>query len=233
MQISPDVTIETIEHRLMPVAATLNRKIAPDSPLLFAALTIRWEVSDPLAALSRLEQALLAFSPSFGRHECRGPLAYHVFLPAKDAPEPIEPRLALAHLIEHAVIDFQCAVLGQGRCSGVTGALRDRPGRYDLMIECRDYSVGRLCLRLAVAWVTAAIAGAALGTAEGDLLIAARRVHQEPWEMHTPPALASGLGWTESRAARALAGLRGAGYLDEHSYALNFTGIPAYRISVA
>jgi hypothetical protein len=237
MPIAPDVTIERVEYRVVPVAATLNRKIAPDSPLLFACLSVRWGVPDSLPALSHLEQELLSFSPSFGRHECRGPMAYHVFHSARGAreasPEPLDPCLALAHLIEHAVIDFECAILQQGRCSGVTGALRDVPGRYDLMVECPDFRIGRLCLRFAVAWVTAATTGVPLGTAEGDLLIAARRVHQDSWEKLTPPALASTLGWTETRAGRALARLRDAGYLDEHSFALNFSGIPAYRISAA
>ena len=71
-------------------------------------------------------------------------------------PQPLDARLALAHLIEHAVIDFESAITRATRISGVTGARRSPPGRFDLMVECPDPAVGRLCLALAVLSLTGA-----------------------------------------------------------------------------
>ena len=255
MENVPSITIAKIEYGRRPAATALNPKMDPESPVLLATLAIGWDEPDPREALARIEKTLLAFSPSFGRHECRGPMAYHVFASGNGSPRrgdaspnagapgapgrepaaapPLEGSLALAHLIEHAVIDFQCAILHNGRCSGVTGALREPPGWFDLMVECREFSVGRLCLNLAIAWVKAATLGRRLGAAEGDLLMAARSARAGASDSVTPSLVARGLGWSDSRAEQALKRLREAGYLDETPCTLNFSGIPAYRICTA
>lgn len=256
MSQAPAIRIVKVEYGPWPAAASLNPRIAPDSLLLRATLVIRWEEPHPLAAIARLEQALLDLSPGFARHECRGPRAYHVFLgdgapapalapapapgpPSHGAGGPPEARggfdggLALAHLIEHVVLDFLCAITHERRCSGFTGVLRDPPGRFDLMVECGDFGAGRFCLALAVASVTSALQGRALGAMERETLLLARLVYTRPGQALTPPAAARALGWTERQAARALAVLRDLGYLSERTYTVNLSGIPEYRVADA
>ena len=46
--------------------------MAADTPLLLVTLDIRWDEEDTVSAIANLEGALLAFSPSFAGHQCRG-----------------------------------------------------------------------------------------------------------------------------------------------------------------
>jgi hypothetical protein len=234
----PVITVIAVTHGSFPVAAELNHKIDPVHPILRATLDIAWEDPDPASAIVRIEQSLIGFSPSFERHECRGPRAYHVFLgdgagPAPPVPDPaggaFDGRLALAHVIEHVVIDFLFAINGKDRCSGVTGARRDAATRYDLLIECDDYPVGRLCLGLAVLVVTSAFLGRALGEAERDPIAVARLARTRPGRPLIPPEVGRILEWDESRTGRALAMMRQLGYLQEEAYAMNLSGVPEYR----
>ena len=223
-------------------AASLNPRFAPDSLLLLATLNICWDEPDPFSSISRLEEELLAFSPSFGRHECRGEQAYHVFLggarqnPAANRrasfPEPFEGCLALAHLIEHAIIDFQCTVTRQKRCSGVTGAHREPANFYDVIVECSDLRIGKTCLSLALSWLTSILAGQPIGSAERQVLAAARLAYRRRGQALMAPAVARALGCSERRAEKALSVLQGAGCLDQTPYSFNFSGIPEYRMAL-
>jgi len=244
MSLQPEVLVVQIEFGPSPLAASLNREIEPGSQLLRAALDIRWNEPDPVLALRRIERRLLDISPTFMSHRCRGPIAYHVFVrrpngaaAGPDPPavpegeaQPFDACLALAHLIEHAIIDFESAVTEEARVSGVTGARRTPPGRFDVMVECDDQRVGRLCLTLAVATLTAA-AGPPSGRPERDALAAVRLAHRHPGRTWTPGAVARALGWTFPRAVRALSSLRDLGYLTELPYTVNISGVPQYRVS--
>src|SRR2546426_5440682 len=142
----PEVQVVQIDYGPLALAASLNRAIARDSPLLKATLDVRWDEADAATQLHRIETALAAFSPSFREHQCRGSRVYRVFPKeepaltgagggdagaggargaAEDArPQPFDAGLALAHLIEHAVIDFESAITRATRISGVTAARR-------------------------------------------------------------------------------------------------------------
>lgn len=241
MTIQPDIKILKIEYGHFPTAAQLNHKIPKDSLLLRATLDIRWDQPDPIDAVARCEKALLAFSPSFQRHQCRGPEAYHVVprnggeagsARGRTGPDqPFDGALALMHLIEHAMIDFQCAVTDQKRCSGITAAHRGTKGRYDLIVESPDYGIARCCLALALSSVTAATDGTFPGSIERDILRVAQAAYMRPWKSLTAPGLARDLGWTETRAGRALEALRDVGYLSERPQTVNISGLPDFRVS--
>ncbi len=235
MRAQPKIGVLQTEYGTYPGAAALNWKFPRNAPIMLITLEIAWEPGDSIKAISGLEETLLAFSPAFKKHECRGAEAYHVFASSARAGAPpsvetFNPRLALAHLIEHTVIDFQCVITDEKRCSGVTAEYRKHPGRFDLMIECRDPSVGRLSLALALAWLTAAIQSLHLGAAEREILEAARLVYRRPYEGLSPPAVAQAMTWSEEKATRALGALLEVGYLAETPYAMNLSGAPQYRI---
>lgn len=228
-------------------AVSLNPRFSPESALLKTTLDIRWEEPDPSSSISRLEAELLAFSPSFDHHECRGEQTYHVFLHAArpNLPGPLRPDagaelpralepfdgcLALAHLIEHAIIDFQCTIMELKRCSGVTGAYREPPTRFDVIIECPDCCIGRTCIGLTVSWLSLILEGESLGPAQQEVLAVARLAYQHHEEALTERAVARVLNWSESQAARALSTLQDAGLLAETPYAFNFGGISEYRV---
>ncbi len=241
MPTAPDIRVVTIEHGPLPGARSLNPRFGTGRSLLFASLDIAWSPVDPAAAIARLEESLLAFRPGFARHECRGAERYHVFAGARGAVpadygsgararDGFEPALALAHLLEHAVIDFQCSILRERRCSGVTAARRAPPGRFDLMVECGDPDVGRLCLALAIAWLTSALRGHTLGLPEREILLAARLAHDHRGQRLRSAPVARALRLPEPRAEIALAALREAGYLVETPYTMNLSGLPVYRV---
>ena len=242
----PEIGIVRVDHGTFPSVAALNRKIAPGGPLLLATLDIHWEEPDPVSAVMRLEKMLQEFSPSFAWHECRGPHLYHVFVDRTDRTSrrlassrrggirgfqaTFDGRLALAHLVEHAVIDFQCTVTGERRCSGITGAHRDCPGRYDLLIECRDFSVGRCCLALSVVWITEAAVGEGLGPEERRILAAAATAFRTSPGPLTATQIARSLGVGETAAQRALEALRQVGFLTESVSTMNLSGVSEYYV---
>ncbi len=247
MSLQPDVRIVEVEFAPSSVAASLNREIAPDGQLMRAALDIRWREPQPVAALARIESRLVDFSPTFRSHQCRGPIAYHVFLsprtgapgesPAEEpaagegAAQPFDACLALAHLIEHVIIDFESAVTEEARISGVTGARRKPLGRFDVMVECNDRRIGRLCLGLAVSALTGAADERPPGRRERDTLAAVRLAYRHPGRTWTPGAVARVLGWSFPQAARALSSLRDLGYLAEFTCTVNISGVPQYRVA--
>ncbi|MCI0567530.1 MAG: hypothetical protein L0Z52_04950 [Acidobacteria bacterium] len=241
----PEVSISEIQHGTLPLASRLNPRFAPDTPLLLATLKIRWAPRNPQRAIADLEKRLLAFSPGFRHHECRGMGMYHVFSHAggngkshaggeeraasSGKLEGFDAALALAHLLEHAVIDFLSEVTGEMTCSGITGAHRSVSHRYDLLVECRELEIGCCCLALALGWIQGLFRGHPMGSAEKDVLSLLRWMHRRA----SPPVFASRvagvLGWSEDRAERALAALQQTGYLESTAYAMNLSGLPAYR----
>ena len=233
----PLIRVTKIDCGPYPAAPNFNPKISPTAQLLFVTLEILTLPSHPIDVLRRLESSLLAISPRFLKHECRGPDAYHVFRgnghPSDKTGKGngLEPALAIAHLIEHAVIDFQCAITGLKRCSGITAAFRGHRRRFDLMIECPDSRVGRCSLALALAWITESLEGLPSGADQREILDAARLVYERRGQRLTPTEVAAALSWSEARAARALAALQQVGYLQEASWALNLSGIPEYRLA--
>jgi len=247
MSLQPEVQVVQVEFGPSDQAASLNREIEPGGRLLRAALDIRWDEPDPLSALARIERRLVEFSPTFRSHRCRGPLAYHVFARQRDdrtadasAAGPAVPEsptqafdacLALAHLIEHAVIDFESSITEETRISGVTGARRKPPGRFDVMVECHENSIGRFCLALAVTTLTAAADARPPGRPERDALAAVRLAYRHPGRWWTPGAFARALGWSYPQALRALSSLRDLGYLTEFPHTVNISGLPQYRVS--
>lgn len=235
MMVRPEVRIVDVEYAPVAIAASLNRRIAPGRPLLRAGLVILWDPPESAAALDRIETSLTAFSPSFQRHECHGPAGYHVFArtrrPRPAGREPLDARLALAHLIEHAVIDYQSRITRERRISGLTGARRDRPDRFDLMVECREPAVGRLCLALAVWTLTGAAAGRPPGPREKDLLSTARLAYRHPRRVWMPSGVARAFNWSHGRAAAALSSLMEFGYLTILPPAMNLSGLPRYAVT--
>jgi hypothetical protein len=248
MSYLPDVMIKAVAHGLFPLAASLNNKVDPSSPILKVTLQIRWNPGDSGSRLAFIERQLRTLSPSFEHHQCRGLKRYRVFNKGRsrrggDSPGPprvpsrtprqsgIEPSMALAHLIEHAIIDFLSFITGVTRCSGATGALADQPDHFDLLVECRDLRAGQCALALAVTWLCWAAGGGSVGRAERDALAAARFALNHGNESLYYTAVARRLDWSESRAESALSTLFDLGCLGRSVFTMNFSNIPEYHVT--
>jgi hypothetical protein len=241
MSAPPAVTVRRILYGILPEALLLNPRFVPNHPLLLATLEIRWKPLRPRHAIAALERELLAFSPSFARHECRGDGAYHLLAAGEKGETPAEEEawsairsfeapLALAHLIEHAVIDFQTGVTAARRCSGVTAAYLRDSTRFDLLVECREPEVGSCCLLLAVSWITRALAGKAPAAPEREVLEVLRLIVASGRGSWVAPSVARSLGWSEARGERALAALRKSEFLEDCPGTMNFSGCREYRV---
>jgi hypothetical protein len=194
-----------------PESQPLNPRFRPDSSRLQLALDIEWEPRDAVAALARLEQELAAVCPSLAAHDCGGTGAYRI-LRAREATAgapDFEAPLALAHLLEHVLIDAVAAVSGEPRVSGATGARRDAARRFDLFVECPDAALVPPLVRLALAWLAAGLDGGGLDGAGGPVLDVLRRLYRQPTHSLAVGELTPGAG--SDRVAAALAWLEAQG----------------------
>lgn len=140
----------------------LNASFRPDVPLMKLQVEIDWNPPHPHQALPRLEEQLAELCPGLREHKCRGHFRYHILRSgeaARAGQEPIEASLALAHLLEHVLIDMIAYVMSAPRLSGITGAHRDSLRRFDIFVECPDPAVAPLLARLAVSWIAALLGG--------------------------------------------------------------------------
>ncbi len=158
----PEEVIRVVgsEYGTYPDLNEMNPAFQPGARTLKLTLEIDWRPEDPAADLSRLQDRLVALSPSLRRHQCRGPHQYRLLRPPSGAGIPgggaaaaIEPSLALAHLAEHLLIDIFAHVAEVARVSGATGAWRDSTNRFDIFVECPDPALARLGTHLAVRWI--------------------------------------------------------------------------------
>jgi hypothetical protein len=244
---SPEIKVTNLQHGIFEQARRLNPRFVPDRPLLVVTLEIGWAPREPRKAIAILEEKLLRFAPGLRHHQCRGPDGYVVFSAsgrgngvspsdaklnapgARERGEPYDPGLALAHLLEHVIIDSQCSVTGELTCSGVTGAHRSASARYDVLVECRELPIGCCCLALAVGWFQSLLQGGSVGEAEKESLSALKWIHRHASGVVFSTGLARFLGWSEERAERALATLYAAGYLEAQTYGVNLSGLMEYR----
>jgi hypothetical protein len=138
-----------------PEALPLNPMFRDGARSLKLVVDIAWYPREPGPAVTALEHALAHLAPSLRNHQCRGEAAYEAF-PADTRPAPDgswEPALALAHLIEHVMIDAIVFVTGAPRVSGVTGAHRGRKRRFDVIVECPSLPLAHLATAVALHWV--------------------------------------------------------------------------------
>ena len=246
MSNEPSIQIERIHYGPFPEAPRLNPKLSPELPLLLATLVIAWEPDDAPQAIARLEESLIAFSPRFRSHECRGADRYHVFRHGGSGEAKRDGNsghrgasahrngysgpLALAHLLEHALIDFQCSITGLKRCSGATAQRADADNRFDVMVECPDPRAGRCCLGLAIAWLQMALAGRPPGLEEREILDVAGIAYQDGDRKITSATASRRLRVPADNAERALQALAEVGYLTEVPWAMNLSGLRSWTL---
>lgn len=226
------ITVVATDYGRHPAVLGLNPTFEPDARTIKLTLTIDWRPHDAAAALNHVEGELLAASPSFRMHQCRGPHQYRVFLEAQRRPAAVpEAALALAHLIEHVMIDAIAFVTGAPRISGVTGARADADDTFDVFVECPSRAVAHLAGRVGTAWIESLVTGRPVNGQPLDTLHVARLLYA-----YRPAAVDAGLtartlGHDRDRAQRTLAGLRASGFAEELPATLNFSGYPLYRFA--
>jgi hypothetical protein len=133
----------------LPVAS-LNPSFRPRALKLRLVLEVAWSPPRAAAALIGLQGRLLELLPTFRRHTCRAPAEYGICSPAFTAGSRIEAPLALAHTLEHVMIDTIACVTRAPSISGVTAAFPGCDELFDLFVECPDPLLARLATHVAL-----------------------------------------------------------------------------------
>ncbi|MFQ5717923.1 MAG: hypothetical protein ACE5IK_00100 [Acidobacteriota bacterium] len=214
-------------------ALSLNASFHEDVPLLKLQLTIDWEPTVPSHAIHGLEEQLAHVSPSLTRHQCRGQEEYRVRSAGthtESRAATVEPALALAHLVEHVMIDVVAFITGARTVSGATGAPSDSTRPLDVFVECPDAAVGQLATHLALHWAVSLIDGESIdGTGRSALRLARRLYRHRPHPVSFCDATRQTHG-DPARIGRALGWLEESGFACRVNYTLNFSGAPYYRV---
>ena len=254
MKTHPSVNVLASDYGYHPSILALNQSLRPDTPTLRLTLEINWNPRDPVRSLSDLETGLLEVCPDLGRHHCRGPAQYHVHaalrnnaqngdgrefatqdhLPFRQrAAGAIEPSLALAHLIEHAMIEAVAFLTDSEKVSGVTGAHRYSVRRFDVYVECPDHTVGLLARYVGITWILSLLRRGSFDRAESLALQGAKLLYNRRPDSLEPAHAAEVLGIEAELARDILDRLEAAGFARRAVYTLNQSGTPHFQVSAS
>jgi hypothetical protein len=174
------IRVVASDFGLHPQVLTLNPRFRPDVPRIRLDVEIAWKGRDPHGALASFEDALVSVCPTLREHECRGHPEYRILTRRSGrsrkrsrSAEPFDMPLALAHLLEHLMIDAIAWVTGETLISGATGARRDSPQRFDIFVECPDPVIASFAVQLSHSWMNTLLRGKLLdGTGRPTLQLA-------------------------------------------------------------
>jgi hypothetical protein len=234
------IRVENSDLGTHPEARQLNDSFRDNLPILKLRVDVEWQPAEPRRALAELEAQLVKLCPSLRMHQCRGEDDYHVLrhIPTgaaepRQAERPIEPALALAHLLEHVMIDTVSFVTDAPIVSGATAALRGSRTRFDVFVEVPDPVVARLTLALATDWLGALMTGAGLDGSGQVARELVRDLYRRQPDAVEPRIMAQRLGWGESLVRHGLAWLEQRGLVQRIAYTMNFSGLSYYRLDGA
>ncbi len=238
---TPAIRALSLDVGSHPQARRLNPQFSPEAPLLRLRVEVSWDPRDASTTLFGLEGRLARLSPTLARHQCRGHHDYRILRTlARDTGGPprlgrdFEPSLALAHVLEHLIIDAVSFLTGAPIVSGATGALRGVPHRYDVFVECPDPALARLVVALPLSWLSSLAAGGSLDGEGWTTLVVARhlylRRHAGPCD---PVALSRRLMRSPGEVEAALRWLERNGFACRVGYTMNFSGVEYCRLKTA
>lgn len=241
MSETPEIRALSLDVGPYPEARLLNPQFSRAVPMLRLRVEVSWNPQDAGAALSGLEGQLARLSPTLSRHQCRGPHDYRILrTQAREAggpPRPgrdFEPGLALAHVLEHLIIDAVAFLTGAAVVSGATGALRSPRDWYDVFVECPDPGIAPLVVALPLSWLSSMIAGGSVDGEGQTTLVVARHLYLRrgagPCD---PEALSRRLMRSPGEVEAALRWLKRNGFACPVGYTMNFSGVEYCRLKTA
>lgn len=206
-----------IQYVRVPKIQMLNHRFRPDAKHLVVTLDV--EGYDPPATPDFLSmyRALADLFPTLSHHSCceqweNTPL----FLQEAEGVsiKAVGEAADVAHLIEHVMVDLQCAISQMRLCSGITCGYRTPENRFDIFVECTDPRVGAFSARLATFLVSMLLHKPRLSRRYRDLVDAARFVAADPNLETDHLELSKRMGRCPVVSRWALAGLRALGFIE-------------------
>ncbi|HSG99242.1 MAG TPA: hypothetical protein VLB27_04280 [candidate division Zixibacteria bacterium] len=172
-----------LQYARVPRIGMLNHNFDPEARHLVVTLDVEGYDSPPANGFLTIYQALADLLPTLSHHRCceeweNTPLYLNE---QKGVSMKWVGEVAdVAHLVEHVIVDLQCAITPMRRCSGITCGHKNPENRFDLFIECTDPQAGAFCAHLANYLVGAMFTKRRLSHRYNDIIDAARLVVEEP-----------------------------------------------------
>jgi len=194
----------------------LNHRFRPDAHHLIVTLDV--DAYDPPATndFYSVYHALSDLFPTLSRHSCceeweNTPLYLQSIegVSIKSVGEAAD----VAHLIEHVIVDLQCAISGMRLCSGITCGHRAPENRFDIFVECRDPRVGAFSARLAIYLVAMLMHKPRVSLRYRDLVSAARLVGAQPELQNDCKRLSQKMQRCPAVSSWAVEGLKALGFI--------------------
>lgn len=222
------IRLHSIAFAPFPEAEALNPRFQAGHAKL--RLIVDAEPVPDLPDRSLLARLLAAF-PGLARHHCQ---VRDVGAPRHARARGIvlvegETTANQAHLLEHLLLEMLGFLDRVPRLSGVTCAYTSPPERCDVFVECVDPESGGMAARVAADVMNAALAGEPLTPLYPDILQCARLLRRHAARPWPAARLARAARIPQARAALALEALAHAAFIEQESFAMNFSGEPHYR----
>lgn len=205
-----------IQYARVPKIQMLNHRFRPEAQHLI--VTVDVDEYDPPETndFYSIYHALSDLFPTLSRHSCceeweNTPLYLQAMegVPIKSVGEAAD----VAHLVEHVMVDLQCAISGMRLCSGITCGHRAPENRFDIFVECRDPKVGAFSARLATYLVSMLLHKPRVSLRYRDLVTAARIVAGHPGMEDDLPGLSEEMQRCPAVSSWAVEGLKALGFI--------------------
>jgi hypothetical protein len=177
------MNIRRIQYARVPRVEMLNHNFDPGEKHLVVTFEVDGYASPPANDFLTIYQALAALLPTLSKHKCceqweNTPL----YLQETEGVSLkwVGEVADIAHLVEHVIVDLQCAIAGMRKCSGITCGHREPENRFDLILECTDPEVGVFSAYFATYLVAAMFEKPRLSLKYRDIITAARMIIHEP-----------------------------------------------------
>lgn len=209
--------IRRIQYARVPKIGMLNHNFDPEREHLVVTLDVDGYTSPPANGFLTIYHALADLFPTLSHHTCceqweNTPL----YLQEEEGVSIkwVGEVADVAHLIEHLIVDMQCAISGMPKCSGITCGHRDPENRFDLFIECTDPKVGAFSAHLATYLVGAMFTKPRLSRRYRDIITAAHHAVNKPESVLDGHTLAEALAVSPARGCWTHAALRAFGLIN-------------------
>lgn len=209
--------IRRIQYARVPQIRLLNHNFRPEQKHLVVTLDVEGyqppDTNDFLTIYSGLSDLL----PTLHKHSCceeweNTPLFLNEEkgVAIKWVNEPAD----VAHLVEHVIVDMQCAVSGMRICSGITCGHKSPENRFDLFVECEDPKVGSFAAHFATYLVAAMFSKPRLSHRYRDIVKTAQLIASGQNGFHDGCELASRMHWSNAHGHWVYAALIAFGMVD-------------------
>ena len=205
-----------IQYARVPKIQMLNHRFRPDVQHLIVTLDVDEYHPPDTNDFYGIYHALSNLFPTLSRHSCceeweNTPL----FLESMEGVsiKAVGEAADVAHLIEHVMVDLQCAISGMRLCSGITCGHRTPENRFDIFVECRDPRVGAFSARFATYLVAMLLHKSRVSLRYRDLVTAARLVGDRPGLENDLTALSHAMHRCPAVSSWAVEGLKALGFI--------------------